>query len=122
VAGFILAAASCFAMSSVYHLCGEPERARAARALRTCSKRGRPPPPCAGCHSEYAYETLYRCDLSGITALILGSYVPGLFYAFSCWQGPRIFYTGESWPAPVHRRIASTLPIILGRCTAWKDR
>lgn len=55
---FYLSACVCFYLSALYHL--------------------------LGCCSFDAHACLYRCDVSGILALIVGSYVPALHYAFRC--------------------------------------
>jgi adiponectin receptor len=45
-----------------------------------------------GCHSARAFLHLYRCDVTAIGLLILGSYVPGLYYAFACQPAARALY------------------------------
>jgi adiponectin receptor len=55
---FDISAMLCFLLSSTFHLCG--------------------------CHSAPTHARLYRCDIAGICALILGSYFPGIYLAFLC--------------------------------------
>ncbi|XP_030047911.1 adiponectin receptor protein 2-like [Microcaecilia unicolor] len=44
------------------------------------------------CHSPNVARIFSRLDYSGITFLIVGSFIPWLYYAFYCYPQQRIFY------------------------------
>uniref|UniRef100_A0A8C5XSW7 Adiponectin receptor 1 n=1 Tax=Microcebus murinus TaxID=30608 RepID=A0A8C5XSW7_MICMU len=44
------------------------------------------------CHSEKVSRTCSKLDYSGITLLIMGSFVPWLYYSFYCSPQPRLIY------------------------------
>uniref|UniRef100_A0A7M4FUY5 Adiponectin receptor 1 n=1 Tax=Crocodylus porosus TaxID=8502 RepID=A0A7M4FUY5_CROPO len=44
------------------------------------------------CHSEKVSRTFSKLDYSGIALLIMGSFVPWLYYSFYCSPQPRLIY------------------------------
>uniref|UniRef100_A0A452GJE0 Adiponectin receptor 1 n=1 Tax=Gopherus agassizii TaxID=38772 RepID=A0A452GJE0_9SAUR len=44
------------------------------------------------CHSERVSRTFSKLDYSGITLLIVGSFVPWLYYSFYCSPQPQLIY------------------------------
>eukprot|EP00061_Rhincodon_typus_P018310 g47430.t1 len=46
------------------------------------------------CHSEKVSRTFSKLDYSGIALLIMGSFVPWLYYSFYCSPQPRLIYLG----------------------------
>ncbi|KAL2103219.1 hypothetical protein ACEWY4_000087 [Coilia grayii] len=44
------------------------------------------------CHSEKVSRTFSKLDYSGIALLIMGSFVPWLYYSFYCSPRPRLIY------------------------------
>uniref|UniRef100_A0A8C5P1S0 Adiponectin receptor 1 n=1 Tax=Jaculus jaculus TaxID=51337 RepID=A0A8C5P1S0_JACJA len=44
------------------------------------------------CHSEKVSRTFSKLDCSGIALLIMGSFVPWLYYSFYCSPQPRLIY------------------------------
>ncbi|KAJ1911096.1 hypothetical protein H4219_006043 [Mycoemilia scoparia] len=46
------------------------------------------------CHSEHVQVAWNRCDYLGIVVLIVGSFVPTIFYAFYCHVHLKAFYIG----------------------------
>ncbi|XP_072884171.1 adiponectin receptor protein 1-like [Hemitrygon akajei] len=44
------------------------------------------------CHSETVSRTFSKLDYSGIALLIMGSFVPWLYYSFYCSPQPRLIY------------------------------
>lgn len=46
-----------------------------------------------GVQCRHSHERLLRCDLGGICGLILGSYLPGIHFAFWCAPAARALYT-----------------------------
>ncbi|KAL0482538.1 hypothetical protein AKO1_014441, partial [Acrasis kona] len=45
-----------------------------------------------GCHSAKTWHTCYKCDLSAISGLIGGSFIPALYYNLYCDFAFQIFY------------------------------
>jgi predicted membrane channel-forming protein YqfA (hemolysin III family) len=44
------------------------------------------------CHAPQTYSLLYKCDLFGISSMILGSYLPGLYHGFTCFPPIQLLY------------------------------
>jgi len=79
---YLFSAAVCMLLSSVYHwFC---------------------------CVSTDTYYSLLKMDLSGIAILIAGSFYPGVYYGFYCYDKLQQFYL-----------FVSTLILIAGVCIAW---
>nr|XP_039270975.1 adiponectin receptor protein 1-like isoform X2 [Styela clava] len=45
-----------------------------------------------GCHSERVYRIFGKLDYSGIALMIMGSFVPWIYYSFYCDTEPKIIY------------------------------
>lgn len=45
-----------------------------------------------GCHSERVYRIFGKLDYSGISLMIMGSFVPWIYYSFYCDTEPKIVY------------------------------
>jgi len=65
---FFCSALACMAASSAFHL--------------------------FGCHSEAMYRQLHLCDVSCITLLIIGTYLPAVYFGFVCQPVLQFIYCG----------------------------
>lgn len=48
-----------------------------------------------GCHSEQAYRLWLAWDLTGVSFSILGIFLSGIYYAFTCFPSWRIIYSAS---------------------------
>lgn len=71
------------------------------------------------CRDEELHDRLLRCDLGGISALILGSYIPGLHFAFWCHPVARQVYQAVMVVAGVTGVALPHLPVRLGAKQAF---
>lgn len=62
------------------------------------------------CHSEDSLHCFLRMDYSGIAALIVGSYLPPLYYAYYCFPAWQKFYLGVMGGSGLLLVICSTFP------------
>ncbi|KAM4759874.1 adiponectin receptor protein 1 isoform X2 [Corvus cornix cornix] len=80
------------------------------------------------CHSEKVSRTFSKLDYSGIALLIMGSFVPWLYYSFYCSPQPRLIYLSivcvlgisaiivaqwDRFATPKHRQTRAAGPISL---------
>ncbi|KRZ67902.1 ADIPOR-like receptor [Trichinella papuae] len=83
------------------------------------------------CHSERVVKIFSKLDYCGISLLIVGSFVPWLFYGFYCRRGVKIFYTVfivilgagcvivsliDRFSSPQHRPTRTIMFVSLGLC------
>nr|KAF6270638.1 adiponectin receptor 1 [Myotis myotis] len=91
------------------------------------------------CHSEKVSRTFSKLDYSGIALLIMGSFVPWLYYSFYCSPQPRLIYLSiicvlgisaiivaqwDRFATPKHRQTRAVKRIqcssIISTCWAWR--